>query len=82
MARSQRWQERAHRRRPEDLTPREKEILTLIWTGLTNRQIAERLGISLKTVESHRATIMTKARARNAAELLKVALAQGLIDTH
>ena len=39
----------ATKRRPEDLTPREQEILQLVWAGLTNRTIAERLHISIKT---------------------------------
>ena len=65
--------------RPQDLTPREQEILTMIWAGLTSRQIAQRLGISAKTVDSHRALMMRKVRVGNAAQLLKAALEQGLI---
>jgi DNA-binding NarL/FixJ family response regulator len=68
-----------HPRRPEDFTAREKEILNLIWAGLTSRQIANRLGITIKTVESYRATMMKKVRVSNTAQLLKAALEQGLI---
>ena len=64
---------------PPALTPREQEILTMIWSGLTSRQIAQRLGISLKTVDSHRAMMMKKVRVSNAAQLLKAALEQGLL---
>jgi DNA-binding NarL/FixJ family response regulator len=64
---------------PPPLPPREQEILTMIWSGLTSRQIAQRLGISVKTVDSHRAMMMKKVRVRNAVQLLKAALEQGLV---
>jgi DNA-binding CsgD family transcriptional regulator len=51
----------------------------MIWSGLTSRQIAQRLGISVKTVDSHRAMMMKKVRVRNAVQLLKAALEQGLV---
>ena len=70
------------RRRPEDLTPREQEILQLVWAGLTNRTIAERLHISIKTAEAHRANMMKKLRVSNIAQLLKTALEEGLLATH
>jgi len=66
-------------RRPEDLTSREKEILELIWNGLISREIASRLKISIKTVETHRATIMHKLRVSNTAQLLKTAIEGDLI---
>jgi DNA-binding NarL/FixJ family response regulator len=66
-------------RRPEDLTPREKEILDLIWNGLTSRDIASRLKVSIKTVEAHRATIMHKLRVSNTAQLLKTAIQEDII---
>ena len=62
------------RRRPEDLTAREQQILGLIWSGLKNREIAARLKISVKTVEAHRATMMKKVRVSNTAQLLKAAI--------
>ncbi len=52
------------------LTPREREILTLIEQGLTTKQIARQLGISPKTVEFHRSHLMRKFEVRNMAELV------------
>ena len=71
---------RTPRRRHEDLTPRERQILQLIWSGLMNREIAARLKISVKTVESHRATMMKKVRVSNTAQLLKTAIQQELVS--
>lgn len=68
------------RKRPEALTEREKEILQLIWSGLKNKEIAERLEISVKTVEAHRANMMKKVRVSNAAQLLNAAIQEGLIQ--
>jgi DNA-binding NarL/FixJ family response regulator len=67
-------------RRPEDLTPRERQILQLIWSGLTNGAIASELQISVKTVEAHRATMMKKVRVSNTAQLIKAAIHEGLIS--
>jgi DNA-binding NarL/FixJ family response regulator len=66
-------------RKPQPLTPREQQILELIWAGLTNRQIASRLTIGIKTVEAHRATMMKKVRVSNTAQLLKAAIRDQLI---
>jgi DNA-binding NarL/FixJ family response regulator len=68
------------RKRPEALTNREQEILQLIWSGLKNKEIAQRLKISVKTVEAHRATMMKKVRVSNTAQLLKAAIQGGMID--
>jgi DNA-binding NarL/FixJ family response regulator len=70
------------RKRPEALTNREQEILQLIWSGLKNREIAQRLKISVKTVEAHRATMMKKIRVSNTAQLLKAAIQDGMIQVH
>ncbi len=67
------------KKRPEALTEREQEILQLIWSGLKNKEIALSLKISVKTVEAHRANMMKKVRVWNAAQLLNVALQEGLI---
>jgi DNA-binding NarL/FixJ family response regulator len=67
------------RHRPEDLTPREREILEQVWSGCTNRSIARQLGISVKTVEAHRANMMKKLRVSNTAQLLKAAIESGLL---
>ncbi len=58
----------------EKLSGREREVLALIVKGRLNKQIADDLGISIKTVEAHRANIMDKMEARNMAELMKSAL--------
>ena len=70
------------KRKPEDLTPRELEILRLIWDGHTNRSIAELLNISMKTADTHRANMMKKLRASNTAQLLKAAIEGKLLHTH
>lgn len=63
-----------------DLTEREREILKLVADGLTNTQIAERLTISPKTVDTHRSHIMDKLNLHNRAELVKYAIRHGFID--
>jgi DNA-binding NarL/FixJ family response regulator len=70
---------RKQRRLPQDLSPREREILELIWGGSKNREIACRLNISVKTVEAHRAAMMKKVRVHNTAMLLKVAIQGGMV---
>ena len=69
------------KRRPEDLTPRELEVLRMIWDGHTNRSIAEHLNISMKTADTHRSNMMKKLRACNTAQLLKAALEGNLLET-
>ncbi|MFQ5342058.1 MAG: response regulator [Anaerolineae bacterium] len=64
------------------LTPREREVLTLIGDGLTNKEIAERLVISLSTVQTHYAHIIEKLGLNNRAEVIKYAIRHGLIDAH
>ena len=61
------------------LTLREHEILRLIGMGQTNSHIAKTIGISIKTVERHRTNLMQKLNAHNLAELIRIALSQGLI---
>lgn len=60
-------------------TPREREVLKLVWTGYSNREIADRLKISARTIEAHRASLMKKLRVANTAQLVRVAIEQGLI---
>lgn len=60
------------------LTPREKEILKLIARGLTTKEIAAQLFISIPTVETHRANLMTKTGGRNVAGLVRFAMDAGL----
>jgi two-component system, NarL family, response regulator NreC len=64
----------------DELTPREREVLTLIAEGLTNPGIAEQLVISVKTVDRHRENIMRKLNLHSRVELVKYALKLGLIE--
>jgi DNA-binding NarL/FixJ family response regulator len=61
------------------ITPRQKEILRLVAQGLTNRQIADQLKISVRTIEVHRFNLMRRLRVRNVAQLLRQALALDLL---
>ena len=61
----------------ETLTPREREVLRAIVAGLRNKAIAAELGISERTVETHRASIMQKSGTRSVAELVALTLAAG-----
>ena len=61
------------------LTDRELEVLRLVAQGLTNRQIALHLHISIKTVQSHRANLMEKLNAHDRTELVRYAIRRGLI---
>jgi DNA-binding NarL/FixJ family response regulator len=61
------------------LTVRQREILQLIVEGRANKEIADRLELSIKTVEFHRAKIMAKLGARSAAELTRLAMQQGIL---
>ena len=64
----------------EPLTDRERQVLSQVVRGRTNREIGEALGISAKTVDRHRTSVMGKTGSRNAAELIAHALREGLID--
>ncbi|MDR5683207.1 MAG: response regulator transcription factor [Armatimonadota bacterium] len=64
----------------DGLTPREREVLTLIAEGLTNQEIAKRLYISIKTVQTHRAHIMEKLNLHDRTELVRYAIRKGLIE--
>ncbi|GGK69328.1 response regulator transcription factor [Amphritea balenae] len=57
----------------ESLSRREKEVMALVVTGKANREVAEELGISPKTVEVHRSRVMSKMRAESLPELVKQA---------
>lgn len=63
-----------------ELTPRERQVLQAVARGDTNRRIAGSLGLSVKTVESHRAKLMHKLGAGSAAELVRVAIERGLLS--
>lgn len=67
----QRRQQADIHRRLASLTPREQEVMKLMADGRLNKQIADDLGISIKTVEVHRARVMEKMEVRSLAELVK-----------
>lgn len=68
-------------RQPEDgLTPRQREILCLIAKGLGTKEIAYRLDLSVKTIETHRAMIMDRLGIRDIAGLTRYAIRSGLIS--
>jgi two-component system response regulator NreC len=64
----------------QQLSPREREIVRLIARGRTNKEIAKRLSISVRTVERHRSSIMNKLGLQNRAELIAYAVQQGLMS--
>jgi two-component system response regulator NreC len=66
--------------RYDSLTLREKEVFRLAAEGKTTRQIADMLGLSARTIEKHRASMMRKLELQNLFELIKYAIRQGLID--
>jgi two-component system, NarL family, response regulator NreC len=71
----------AERRADEDpLSEREREVLRLLALGHTNQEIAQMLFISVRTAETHRAHIMQKLRLSSRAELVRYALAHGLLE--
>jgi DNA-binding NarL/FixJ family response regulator len=61
------------------LTERELEVLTLLGEGHSNKQIADRLGISIRTVEKHRENILQALGMHNAADLVRFAVSEGLV---
>jgi two-component system response regulator NreC len=64
----------------DPLSDREREVLRLLALGHTNQEIAKMLFISVRTTETHRAHIMQKLRLKTRAELVRYALAHGLLD--
>lgn len=62
------------------LSTREREVLQFIVEGLPNKQVAERLRLSVRTVEKHRQRVMRKVGAKRATELVKIAVTRGWVD--
>lgn len=65
----------------EDLSARETQVVERVALGHTNSEIAEQLELSVRTVESHRANILRKLQVSTRAELVRYAIANGLLDT-
>jgi len=65
---------------PEELSPREKEVVKLVAEAHTNKEIAEILHLSEKTVESHRARVLQKLGMRDRVELVRYAIRRGLVE--
>jgi DNA-binding NarL/FixJ family response regulator/HAMP domain-containing protein len=74
------WMEGGRSEPDDPLTPRELEVVKLIAEAYTNRQIAETLKVSEKTVESHRANVLSKLEMRDRVELVRYAIRRGLVE--
>jgi DNA-binding NarL/FixJ family response regulator len=64
----------------KQLSPRERDVLQMVWDGLTSKQIAMALGVSLNRIEHMRACAGLKLKARNNVLLVRRALEKGLIQ--
>ena len=76
----QEWLEHGDQEPRDRLTPRELDVVKLIAEAHTNKQIAEVLKVSEKTVESHRANVLSKLGMRDRVELVRYAIRRGLIE--
>lgn len=75
-----RWGDLQPESDPSGLSPREREVLQLVAEGYTNKQIAEILSISIKTVQTHRANLMNKLDLHDRGELIKYAIQKKIIE--
>lgn len=64
---------------PPEVSPREKEVLDLVAHGLSTKQVADKLGISTRTVETHRINMLKKLKVSNTAELIRKAIELNII---
>ncbi len=63
----------------QKLSPREREVLRDLASGATNREIAERLSIGIKTIDTHRGHVLKKLRLRNNSDLTRFAIRVGQV---
>jgi RNA polymerase sigma factor (sigma-70 family) len=75
----QRLTRRSLETRLSKLTPREKEVMRYVVEGVSNKQVAERLGVSSRTIEVHRSRIMLKMGATSLPELVRMAVSAGML---
>ena len=68
--------------RRDGLSPREREVVTLVARGLTSRQIADQLCVSIKTIETHRYRIFRELHIQNRAQLVNYAIEHGMLGNH
>ena len=66
--------------RGTSLTDREREVLSWLARGLSSKEVAQRLDISVRTVETHRANLMQKLGVKSVAMLIQVAIREGMLD--
>jgi FixJ family two-component response regulator len=76
----ERRQHESMEKRYELLTPREREVMKFIVSGVSNRELAERLGLSSRTVEIHRSKIMRKMEARSLQDLVRMVFASSKLE--
>ena len=65
---------------PEELTPRQRQVLLMIADGLTSQRIADELGLSVRTVDRHVENMMNRLEIHSRIELVKYAIREGLIE--
>ena len=80
LARRRENADQSTRDRYELLSQREQEVLLLVALGYTNRQIADQLGLSVKTIETYRGRVMTKLGLKSRSTLVRYALGKGLLE--